>query len=582
MAGERDAGSSNPTRTASGFAGARPSAAADEFGVISERIVPSSRSPSSRAPASSPSSPPVDSDTPSDGANEEFLFHLYRGSELLQDNRVREAKEELERALGLQPKDPQGQDLLAVVYFRLGMYPRAITILERLKAQSPHEPALMLSLSLCYLKTAQPARARDELSALVAMNPGHARAWGYLGLAYERLGDMERARDAFDKGGHTAMAKRVGDRHLASQAPAAAAPSAPSQEFREVVSTAFEDLTSGAIDFKRASSESSARATDEGEWRSVELGAPKDTKKPDTRDGPAGSSSIAIPRLGPAPSASPRRPTLIVAPPPADEGELPHLGSAPVPTFEPNPPLPPPPSRSVIPAILPPPSAPPPPARRPSRAESVPPVPAARLVDETAIQLPDEGSVLMHPSGLALVRLGASGFSARLEAIRATPSGSLVRVLERRSSGRTTGESFGGVASPVARVDGEGVLLLGPRPNRKLSSFLLEEEIAFVREEVLLGFASELEYENGRVTTGEGEWVAVVQLKGRGAVLTEVLGEVLSLKVTAQRGMIVRKEALLGWLGRLVPRALPPGEAPAGQRGLVSFAGEGTLIMAGV
>ena len=197
MAGERDAGSSNPTRTASGFAGARPSAAADEFGVISERIVPSSRSPSSRAPASSPSSPPVDSDTPSDGANEEFLFHLYRGSELLQDNRVREAKEELERALGLQPKDPQGQDLLAVVYFRLGMYPRAITILERLKAQSPHEPALMLSLSLCYLKTAQPARARDELSALVAMNPGHARAWGYLGLAYERLGDMERARAAW-------------------------------------------------------------------------------------------------------------------------------------------------------------------------------------------------------------------------------------------------------------------------------------------------------------------------------------------------------------------------------------------------
>ena len=60
-----------------------------------------------------------DSDAPG-SANEDFLFHLYRGSELLQDNRVHEAKEELEQALHLQPRDAKGQDLLAVVYFVLG------------------------------------------------------------------------------------------------------------------------------------------------------------------------------------------------------------------------------------------------------------------------------------------------------------------------------------------------------------------------------------------------------------------------------------------------------------------------------
>src|SRR5690606_39696809 len=64
--------------------------------------------------------------------NEEFLFHLYRGSELLQDNCVGEAKEELERALSLQPRDAEGQALLGVVYFRLGLYPRAIQIYEDL------------------------------------------------------------------------------------------------------------------------------------------------------------------------------------------------------------------------------------------------------------------------------------------------------------------------------------------------------------------------------------------------------------------------------------------------------------------
>src|SRR5689334_15831368 len=93
-------------------------------------------------------------------SNEDFLFHLYRGSELLQDNRVQEAKEELERALHLQPRDTKGQDLLAVVYFRLGLYPRAIQIYEQLRRRNTNDTALLLNLSLCYLKTGQPQLAR--------------------------------------------------------------------------------------------------------------------------------------------------------------------------------------------------------------------------------------------------------------------------------------------------------------------------------------------------------------------------------------------------------------------------------------
>ena len=39
-------------------------------------------------------------------------------------------------------------------------------------------------------------------------------------------------------------------------------------------------------------------------------------------------------------------------------------------------------------------------------------------------------------------------------------------------------------------------------------------------------------------------------------------------------------EVVLGWFGRLVPRALAPSEAACGQRGLVSFAGEGRVLIA--
>ena len=134
-----------------------------------------------------PSAPP---ESTRDIASEDFLFHLYRGSELLQDNRVHEAKEELERALHLQPRDSKGQDLLAVVYFRLGLYPRAIQIYEQLRRRNTNDTALLLNLALCYLKTGQPQNARRDLEHLLSINSNHARAWGYLGLACERLGDL--------------------------------------------------------------------------------------------------------------------------------------------------------------------------------------------------------------------------------------------------------------------------------------------------------------------------------------------------------------------------------------------------------
>src|SRR5262245_29267669 len=147
-----------------------------------------------------------------ESANEDFLFHLYRGSELLQDNRVHEAKEELERALHLQPRDLKGQDLLAVVYFRLGLYPRAIGIYEQLRRRNANDTALLLNLALCYLKTGQPQLARRDLEHLLSLNPGHSRAWGYLGLACERLGDLAQAEHAFRQGGHAQMAKRMAAR----------------------------------------------------------------------------------------------------------------------------------------------------------------------------------------------------------------------------------------------------------------------------------------------------------------------------------------------------------------------------------
>ncbi|MBC7174094.1 MAG: tetratricopeptide repeat protein, partial [Polyangiaceae bacterium] len=143
--------------------------------------------------------------------SEEFLYHLYRGSDMLMQNRVGEAKDALEQALALQPQDAKGQDLLAGVYFRLGVYPRAIEIWERLVAAYPKDATLRVNLALALFKTGQADEALSHVHAALRIQPDHERAWGYLGLINWRSGRFEAARDAFLRGGQATMARRMED-----------------------------------------------------------------------------------------------------------------------------------------------------------------------------------------------------------------------------------------------------------------------------------------------------------------------------------------------------------------------------------
>lgn len=156
--------------------------------------------------------------------DEEFLYHLSRGSEFLIANRVVEAKGELERALVFQPRDAKGQDLLAGVYFRLGVYPRAIELWSELVEIHPDDVALRVNLGLALLKTAQLDESVVHLSRATALDEQHGRAWGYLGLALWRLGRPDRARDAFVRGGQVSMARRM-EEMLGIGSPTPTAPS---------------------------------------------------------------------------------------------------------------------------------------------------------------------------------------------------------------------------------------------------------------------------------------------------------------------------------------------------------------------
>jgi Flp pilus assembly protein TadD len=197
--------------------------------------------------------PPADSAR--DVAQEDFLFHLYRGSELLQENRVVEAKEELEFALTMQPLDAKGQDLLGAVYFRLGLYRHATQIYEALEKQFSKDTSIKINLALTYLKAGQAGLARRPLEDTVRLQPEHRRAWGYLGLALQRLGELEQAQNAFERGGHAVMAKRVTERRRQSIPPASPDPPVSPEvdpRVREMAQVAFSELDAGELRFALA------------------------------------------------------------------------------------------------------------------------------------------------------------------------------------------------------------------------------------------------------------------------------------------------------------------------------------------
>jgi hypothetical protein len=502
-------------------------------------------------------------------SQEDFLFHLYRGSELLQENRVLEAKEELEFALTMQPSDPKGQDLLGAVYFRLGLYPRAIQIYESIEAAFPADASIKVNLALAYLKTGQPAPARRALQDAVRINPEHKRAWGYLGLALQKLGEIEQAQIAYERGGHVMMAKRIAQETARRQRTGQSVPpEAPGPELdegvRSAAATAFSELDAGELRFALA--QPSNPKPGEGQWHPHEIG-----------------DSVKLPRSVPPPSLGLTGHGLALA--------APSIPLAPRSVHE-TATAPPPPLAPVVAAldVEPPPVSTrvfPPPMPGVEKPTSIPAVAPADEVPPSLLGTTEGPPVAVHPSGVVLARVvGDLAFATRLDALRVVAGSITTRVLHRRVRDADTTEVLGGIGSPFVRASGDARLVLGARPAHRLAVIALDDEIAFVREDALVGFELRLGYENGRLALdppGEGarsnDAVPIAQLKGHGAVVMELAGELASLPCAAGRPLYVRREWIVAWLGRLVPRALPPTESPSGQRGLVAFSGEGTVLV---
>lgn len=493
----------------------------------SARLAAEQRSPDSEAP-------------PSVGSfdGEDFLYHLYRGSELLQDNCVPQAKEELERALKLQPQDTEGQGLLGVVYFRLGLYPRAIGIYEEIIKAMPNEISPRVNLGLCYLKTGQSHMARDVLEEVTQRVPDHLRAWGYLGLTFERLGELAKAEAAFDKAGQPTLARRM-QRLLAEQAQAQMPQETVDPERVEVrlaAADAVQELDGREGGFSRVTVEEESDPSRSGRWRAVELGDASVPPLPKQRRVPS-----LVGRLGPAVPAI---------------SDPPELGRD---------------------------SVPPPGSLRAPPSMRAPVATSGALALEGGLAFPEEPSNVLITGDRVGTCVTAEGFAARSDVISSlawTGARALAPVgLMRRLRGRETGEPFGAGSSLWHLYEGAGKAVITAGRDRTLWALELADEFVYVREASLLAFESSVRYENGRLAAGGREPVAMVQLSGKGFAVLETHGPVSALSIGQDEQAVVRVDDVIGWTGRLLGQALEVEASPGKLPGAVAFSGEGALLL---
>ena len=502
----------------------------DGEGIVSRRpsfappTPPRRPSVASTAPAPGSLRKEHDSEAPPSSKfdGEDFLFHLYRGSELLQDNCVSEAKEELELALRVQPQDVEGQGLLGVVYFRLGLYPRAIEIYQDISRVRPDEISPRVNLALCFLKTGQSQLAREALEEVTTRVPDHARAWGYLGLVHERLGDYEKARFAFERAAQPHLVRRMQQlvdqqqqasiTHESEHPPERAA-------VRAAAADAVQELETDEPGFSRASDQADLGATSRsGRWRAVEPGE-------EVPPAPRARRPSLTGRFGPAVPAIPEpvelsRASLV----PSADAEAPH---------------------SIR-----------------SQVEGPEPVVA-----------PSRRSALIDVSESWAVRSDAvRGLLAHGAAFSHTP-------LLRRMRGRELSEPLGGPGSPWVLLQGVGQVLVGAAPERELSALELSGTFVYVRESCLVGYAGSAQHENGRLPSGTGEPVSMVQITGRGTVLIESRKPPRVLEVTENQKLAVRADDVVGWIGRLLGHPLDVESAPLKASGFVAFSGSGSVLV---
>ena len=113
---------------------------------------------------------------------------------------------------------------------------------------------------------------------------------------------------------------------------------------------------------------------------------------------------------------------------------------------------------------------------------------------------------------------------------------------------------------------------------RTFTAVMLDDDIFYLREDLVFAFEATLRWENGNVPGLRGQ-LPVVQFRGDGAVALRTREPLVRVKLPPQGVVFVDATRLAGWIGRVIPRAVvPPTGGPMGEV-CVECTGEGVVLV---
>lgn len=485
-------------------------------------------------PADSTLAPEVRSNA---GVAEQIDQDLARGSEALRQGQVGVALDAFRAALKTSPDNPKALALLGLAYFRSGGFAEARPVFEQLITLVPGDASHRLNLGLVFLKLGDHDRAIKELELSRNLDPSQGRAASYLGLAYARAGRYVEAYQAFLQAGQGDLAKEV-EEHLT-----------PVE--KQAIDTHLEERRTGrsALPPTQAHSASAVQSMAEDEPSSVfKFVQPEPMSSPEILIFSQDSSAA----ITPPDVSEPSKPSAAVPRRTGPETAI---------------------SRAVAQAV-------------PSGGSgagtrvavgSAPPLPLSEFATSRLVR-PEDGDYPFEISstGVLVVRVADRVFS-RTEGVDVTGGQLAYEPATRRSRGTQTTEPFDEGDRPMFVVSGKGHLIAMPLGG-VFTSVALDDDILYLREDLVFAFEPQLRWENGHIP-GSRAKLRMVQFRGTGAVAFRSRKPLIAVKLSAPGVLYIDASAIAGWIGRVVPRAVAPAGGGAASVLFVECSGEGVVLV---
>jgi uncharacterized protein (AIM24 family) len=484
---------------------------------------------------------------------EAFDEAVQRGSDLLKSGKLDDAQKAFAAALLLDDQNAKVLALLGLTYFRGGKLHQARPIYEDLVERLPTDASHRLNLGLVYLKLGDAEKAINSLEASRALDPSQGRAVSYLGLAYARAGRYTEAYRSFLLAGQKDLATEI-EVNLTSTE-------------REQIHLQLE--RSGIAAPNRTGPPAPTLDTSGLSMPEIRV-APPEPAPPPTQGIPPSLPAIVI-------SSAPAEPVQVLRPGgavddeelrPSDSVQFVLPTAAPVETM---------PGRSAISqavAVASPSSTVSAPRVAPG---SAPPIPLSQLATDELVR-PDDGDEVFEvtATGALVVRV-KDRMMCRLEGVHVTGGDLAFEPAMRRSRGHQTEDKFDHGGSQVNTVTGAGYLIALPG-EKKFTAVALDDDILYLREDLVFAFEASLRWENGNVPGLRGR-LPVVQFRGDGAVALRTGKPLVRIKLPQQGVLFVEAARLAGWIGRVIPRAVMPAAGGPIEGVCVECTGEGVVLL---